>query len=156
MKSPLSSPTSHVRDELIGLRLADETILPHFVILSLLAGRGCRSPPAHPAAPPSPMGGCSKTNPVTFLPQQAHAPRHRSRAKFNVLDDPEISNTTRKQVGEMKTIIMLSVIVSLATIPLLAQVLNELWIKPGQLITSECQSSRYICFRPEVSFASLR
>ncbi|MDB6143701.1 MAG: hypothetical protein JWP80_2745 [Pseudomonas sp.] len=61
-----------------------------------------------------------------------------------------------KQVDEMKTIIMLSVILSLAATPILAEVLNDHWMKPEPLYTNECQWNQYACIRPQVSFAFLR
>ncbi|MNL03563.1 hypothetical protein D3C87_1241040 [compost metagenome] len=55
----------------------------------------------------------------------------------------------------MKTIIMFSAILLFAATPLL-DVLNIFPAKPQQLSANECQLNPYACFRPNVSFSSLR
>lgn len=64
------------------------------------------------------------------------------------------NNTARKQVDDMKTIIMLSLII--ASLTATAVMLNELRNESQRLATAECQVNRYACFKPAVSFASLR
>ncbi|HCS44727.1 MAG TPA: hypothetical protein DIW52_18180 [Pseudomonas sp.] len=59
------------------------------------------------------------------------------------------------QVDGMKTIIMFSVILSLATTPILVDVLSVFWRSPVPLVSYECQFNHNACFKPEVRFASL-
>ena len=53
----------------------------------------------------------------------------------------------------MKTIMMLSVLVSLIVIAVL---INEIRLESRLLASRECQLNQYTCFKPAVSFASLR
>lgn len=58
----------------------------------------------------------------------------------------------RKQVDQMKTIIMLSLAVSMIAA---VTVLNEARLESRRLAANECQVNHYACFRPAVGFASL-